>query len=96
MVDEPTVEQTITMLRGLKSRYELHHSITIRWVESFSAEMRRLPEDPDSDAAVVSAAVLSARYITDRHLPVRSSFKEPQDAMYAQVLRGVGQSHRPY
>lgn len=31
MVDEPTVEQTITMLRGLKSKYELHHSITIRY-----------------------------------------------------------------
>ena len=51
LVDEPSVEDTISILRGLKERYELHHGIKI------------------TDDAVVAAAVLSARYITDRFLP---------------------------
>ncbi|MFZ5876181.1 MAG: ATP-dependent chaperone ClpB [Nitrospirota bacterium] len=51
MVAEPSVESTISILRGLKGRYELHHGVRIR------------------DAALVSAAVLSHRYITDRFLP---------------------------
>ncbi|MBL4596705.1 MAG: ATP-dependent chaperone ClpB [Robiginitomaculum sp.] len=51
MVDEPTVEDTVSILRGLKEKYEVHHGIRI------------------SDAAIVSAAKLSARYITDRFLP---------------------------
>ncbi len=51
MVEEPTVEDTISILRGIKERYELHHGIRI------------------SDAALVSAATLSERYITDRFLP---------------------------
>ena len=50
-VSEPTVEDTITILRGLKSRFELHHGVTIQ------------------DRALVSAATLSNRYITDRFLP---------------------------
>ena len=50
-VSEPTVEDTISILRGLKEKYELHHGITI------------------SDSALVSAATLSNRYITDRFLP---------------------------
>ena len=50
-VDEPTVEDTISILRGLKGRYEAHHGVRI------------------SDAAIVSAATLSNRYITDRFLP---------------------------
>jgi ATP-dependent Clp protease ATP-binding subunit ClpB len=50
-VDEPTVEDTISILRGLKERYEVHHGVRIR------------------DSALVSAAVLSHRYITDRFLP---------------------------
>jgi len=50
-VDEPTVEDTISILRGLKEKYELHHGIRI------------------SDSALVSAATLSNRYITDRFLP---------------------------
>ncbi len=50
-VDEPTVEDTISILRGLKERYELHHGVRI------------------TDAALVSAATLSNRYITDRFLP---------------------------
>jgi ATP-dependent Clp protease ATP-binding subunit ClpB len=50
-VDEPSVEETISILRGLRERYELHHGIRIK------------------DAALVSAAVLSHRYITDRFLP---------------------------
>ena len=51
MVDEPTVEDTISILRGLKERYEVFHGVKI------------------SDSALVSAAKLSNRYITDRYLP---------------------------
>ena len=50
-VDEPTVSDTISILRGLKDKYELHHSVRI------------------TDSAIVSAATLSNRYITDRFLP---------------------------
>src|SRR5262249_53964266 len=51
MVDQPTVEDTISILRGLRERYELHHGVRIK------------------DAALVAAAMLSDRYITDRFLP---------------------------
>ncbi len=51
LVDEPTVEDTIAILRGLKERYEVHHGVEI------------------TDPAIVSAATLSHRYITDRQLP---------------------------
>jgi len=50
-VDEPTVEDTIAILRGLKERYELHHQVQI------------------TDPAIVAAATLSHRYISDRQLP---------------------------
>src|SRR5256885_2614325 len=50
-VDEPTVEETIAILRGLKERYEVHHGVKI------------------TDSAIVAAATLSHRYITDRFLP---------------------------
>ncbi|AKG22026.1 ATP-dependent chaperone ClpB [Calothrix sp. 336/3] len=50
-VDQPTVEDTISILRGLRERYENHHSVTI------------------SDSALVAAATLSSRYISDRFLP---------------------------
>ena len=50
-VDEPTVEDTISILRGLKEKYELHHGVRI------------------TDSALVAAATLSHRYITDRFLP---------------------------
>ena len=50
-VDEPTVDETIEMLRGLRDRYEAHHKVRI------------------SDEALVAAANLSQRYVTDRHLP---------------------------
>ena len=50
-VNEPTVEDTITILRGLKERFEIHHGVTIK------------------DQALISAATLSNRYITDRYLP---------------------------
>ncbi|PSJ51355.1 ATP-dependent chaperone ClpB [Kumtagia ephedrae] len=50
-IDEPTVEDTISILRGLKEKYEQHHKVRI------------------SDSALVSAATLSNRYITDRFLP---------------------------
>lgn len=51
LVEEPTVEDTISILRGIKEKYELHHGVRI------------------SDAALVAAATLSYRYITDRFLP---------------------------
>lgn len=51
IIDEPSVEETISILRGLKERYELHHGVRI------------------TDPAVIAAATLSHRYITDRHLP---------------------------
>jgi ATP-dependent Clp protease ATP-binding subunit ClpB len=51
MVEEPTVEDTISILRGIKEKYELHHGVRI------------------TDAALVAAATLSNRYITDRFLP---------------------------
>ncbi len=51
LVDQPTVEDTISILRGLRERYEIHHGVRIK------------------DSALVAAAVLSNRYISDRFLP---------------------------
>ncbi|TME03357.1 MAG: ATP-dependent chaperone ClpB [Chloroflexi bacterium] len=51
LVDQPTVEDTISILRGLREKYEVHHGVRIK------------------DTAIVAAAVLSNRYITDRFLP---------------------------
>jgi len=51
MIEEPTVEDTISILRGIKEKYELHHGVRIK------------------DSALVAAATLSHRYITDRFLP---------------------------
>ena len=51
LVGEPSVADTISILRGIKERYELHHGVVIH------------------DSALVAAAMLSSRYITDRHLP---------------------------
>lgn len=51
LIGEPSVEDTIAILRGLKERYEVHHGVRI------------------TDSALVSAAILSSRYITDRFLP---------------------------
>jgi ATP-dependent Clp protease ATP-binding subunit ClpB len=51
VIDEPSVEDTISILRGLKERYEVHHGVRIQ------------------DSAVIAAATLSQRYISDRHLP---------------------------
>jgi ATP-dependent Clp protease ATP-binding subunit ClpB len=53
MIDPPSVEETIAILRGLKDRYDTHHGVRI------------------TDAALVAAATLSNRYITDRWLPDR-------------------------
>src|SRR5580658_1580230 len=53
-IGEPSIEDTIAILRGLKERYEVHHGVRIK------------------DAAIVAAAILSQRYITDRFLPDKS------------------------
>jgi len=55
LIDEPSVESTIAILRGLQERYEIHHGVEI------------------TDPAIVAAAELSHRYITDRFLPTRRS-----------------------
>ena len=55
MVDEPTVEDTISILRGLKERYEVYHGVKI------------------TDSALVAAATLSDRYISDRSCRIRPS-----------------------
>jgi ATP-dependent Clp protease ATP-binding subunit ClpB len=83
-VSEPSVADTIAILRGLKEKYEVHHGIAIR------------------DAALIAAARLSARYITDRHLPDKAidlvdeassrlkmeieSLPTPIDALERQVM----------
>ena len=51
MIDEPTAEDTISILRGLKERYEVYHGVEI------------------TDSAIITAATLSNRYISDRFLP---------------------------
>src|SRR5881275_1873887 len=76
MVNEPSVEDTIAILRGLKERYEVHHGVRI------------------TDGALVAAAVLSHRYITDRFLPDKaidlvdeaaSSLKIELDSMPTEI-----------
>ena len=76
MVDEPSVEDTISILRGLKDRYEVYHSVKI------------------TDSALVAAAVLSHRYISDRFLPDKAidlvdeacaSIKTEMDSMPAEL-----------
>jgi ATP-dependent Clp protease ATP-binding subunit ClpB len=76
MVEEPTVEDTISILRGLKEKYEVHHGVRIK------------------DSALVAAATLSHRYITDRFLPDKaidlideatSSLRIEIDSMPAEI-----------
>lgn len=72
LVDEPSVEAAVTMLRGLKPKLEVHHGVSI------------------SDSALVSAAVMSNRYIADRHLPdkaIDSSTRPPQASASARSRR---------
>src|SRR4030042_1630027 len=78
MVEEPTVEDTISILRGLKEKYEVHHGVRIK------------------DSALVAAATLSHRYITDRFLPDKaidlideatSKLRIEIDSMHAEIDR---------
>ena len=66
-VDEPTVEDTISILRGLKERYEIYHGVRIH------------------DNALVAAATLSARYITDRFLPDKAIDLMDEAGAYLEV-----------
>merc|ERR1711879_1083270 len=61
LVDEPNLEDSIAILRGLKERYEVHHGVQI------------------TDSALIAAAKLSQRYITDRRLPDKEIDSKPQD-----------------
>ena len=71
MVDEPTVEDTISILRGLRERYEVHHGVRIK------------------DAALVAAAILSNRYITDRFLPDKAIDLVDEAAAHACARRST-------
>ncbi len=66
-VDEPSVEDTISILRGLKERYEVHHGVRIQ------------------DSAVIAAATLSQRYITDRQLPDKAIDLIDEAAAYLKM-----------
>jgi hypothetical protein len=74
MVEEPTVEDTISILRGIKEKYELHHGVRI------------------SDSALVAAATLSHRYITDRFLPDKAI--DLVDEAASRLADGSGQQAR--
>ena len=81
-VGEPTVEDTISILRGIKEKYELHHGVRI------------------ADGALVAAATLSNRYITDRFLPDKAidlMDEAGQPAAHAggQQARGAGRTRPP-
>ena len=69
VVDEPTVEETVEILRGVKGQYEAHHKMTI------------------SDAAVIAAAEMSARYITDRALPDKAIDLIDESASRVRIRR---------
>ncbi|MBE3561713.1 MAG: ATP-dependent chaperone ClpB [Ktedonobacteraceae bacterium] len=68
LVDQPSVEDTISILRGLKQRYEVHHGVRIQ------------------DSALVAAAVLSNRYITDRFLPDKAIDLVDEAASHRRVV----------
>ncbi|MFQ5826061.1 MAG: ATP-dependent Clp protease ATP-binding subunit [Dehalococcoidia bacterium] len=69
-VDEPTIEETVEILRGIKERYEEYHRLDI------------------SDEALMTAANLSARYITDRHLPDKAIDLVDEAASRVRIKRG--------
>ena len=84
MVDEPTVEDTISILRGLKERYEVFHGVKIQ------------------DQALIAAATLSNRYITDRFLPDKAidlvdeacaMIRSEMDSMPAEMDEHEPQDH---
>ena len=74
-VAEPTVEDTISILRGLKEKYELHHGVRI------------------TDAALVAAATLSNRYITDRFLPDKAIDLVDEAASRLRMQVEIGRAH---
>src|SRR3546814_1802412 len=73
-VSEPTVEDTTSILRGLKETYELHHGVRI------------------TDGAIVAAATLSHRYITDRFLPDQAIDLVDEDASRLR-MEEIGRAH---
>ena len=82
MIDQPSVEDTISILRGLKERYEIHHGVRIQ------------------DNALIAAAVLSDRYVSDRFLPDKAidlideaaaALRTEIDSMPAELMRSQGE-----
>src|SRR5712692_10175055 len=73
-VEEPTIEETIQILRGVRERYEQHHNLKI------------------SDEAIVSAANLAARYITDRFMPDKAIDLIDEASAHVRLYRGTLQS----
>ena len=82
-VGEPSVEDTISILRGIKEKYELHHGVRI------------------TDAAIVAAATLANRYITDRFLPDKAIDLMDEAAARLRMMieleaRGIGRARPPH
>ncbi len=71
MVEEPTVEEAIEILKGIRPRYEEHHKLKI------------------SDAALVAAAELSARYVSDRYLPDKAIDLVDEAASRVRIRRAA-------
>ena len=75
LVDEPSVENTIAILRGLQEKYEVHHGVEI------------------TDPAIVAAAELSYRYITDRFLPDKAIDLVDEAGARAKLREEIGRAH---
>jgi ATP-dependent Clp protease ATP-binding subunit ClpC len=68
-LDEPTIEQTIQILKGLRSKYEEHHKIKVSGMEFLKELIPNYDKIEITDSAIDAAVNLSHRYISDRHLP---------------------------
>ncbi|OGO31948.1 MAG: Clp protease [Chloroflexi bacterium RBG_16_56_11] len=68
-IDEPSVDESIEILRGLRPRYEAHHKISMPEIEFLRETDPEYEKILITDSAIIAAAKLSQRYISDRHLP---------------------------